>query len=58
VADCTRITSMAPAQGFEVHDRESREGEFRSTANGRDRVEVELYCDGGVPRLVVTRDDD
>ncbi|XVV09511.1 hypothetical protein ACQP2X_32275 [Actinoplanes sp. CA-131856] len=54
VADCTRIISMAPAQGFTVHDRDQREGEFR---NGHDRIEVELRCVNGAPQLEITRDD-
>ncbi|XVU22306.1 hypothetical protein ACQPZJ_34230 [Actinoplanes sp. CA-054009] len=54
VADCDRIISMAPAQGFSIHDRDQREGEFR---NGHDRIEVELHCVNGAPQLEVTKDD-
>ncbi|SNY73919.1 hypothetical protein [Paractinoplanes atraurantiacus] len=53
VAACDRIISMAPAQGWAVHDQDQREGEFR---NGRDRVEVELSCVNGAPRLEVSND--
>ena len=58
VADCDRILSMAPAVGYEVHEKEDREGEFRNVRDGNDRIEVELACVGGEPRLEVTRDDD
>ncbi|MEV4352022.1 hypothetical protein AB0J83_46810 [Actinoplanes sp. NPDC049596] len=54
VADCAGIISMAPAQGFTVHDQDAREGEFR---HGRDRIEVEVRCENGTPRLDVTNDD-
>ncbi|MEU8818543.1 hypothetical protein [Actinoplanes sp. NPDC048796] len=53
VAACDRIISMAPAQGWAVHDQDQREGEFR---NGRDRLEVELSCVNGAPRLEVAND--
>jgi hypothetical protein len=57
VADCRRIISMSPAQGFEVHEQDDDEGEFRAV-RGRDRVKVELTgCDQGQPELRV-RDDD
>ena len=57
VADCDRILSMAPALGYEVHEQEGREGEFRNVRDGKDRLEVELRCAGGVPQLTVTDDD-
>ena len=58
VADCDRILSMAPAVGYEIHETEEREGEFRDVRDGNDRIEVELACAGGAPQLRVTRDDD
>jgi hypothetical protein len=57
------IVSMAPAQGFAVHERDrgpqddEAEGEFRSTADGNDRIEVEVRCAGGVPALTARADD-
>jgi hypothetical protein len=57
------IVSMAPAQGFAVHERDrgpqddEAEGEFRSTADGHDRIEVEVRCTGGVPALTARADD-
>ncbi|BEL08544.1 hypothetical protein Q0Z83_067350 [Actinoplanes sichuanensis] len=57
VAECGRILSMSPGQGFEVHEQDDDEGEFRAF-RGRDRVKVELTgCVDGVPQLRV-RDDD
>jgi hypothetical protein len=57
VAECGRILSLSPAQGFEVHEQDDDEGEFRSV-RGRDRVRVELTgCDRGTPRLRVRNDD-
>jgi hypothetical protein len=57
VADCRRILSLSPAQGFEVHDQKADEGEFR-TVGGHRKVEVELTgCDRGMPRIAVTIDD-
>lgn len=57
VADCERIISMSPAQGFELHEQDDDEGEFRAV-QGRDRVKVELTgCDQGLPRLRVRNDD-
>lgn len=57
VADCQGILSMAPAQGFAVHEQEDDEGEFRSADDDTDRVEVELTCVGGVPELHVSDGD-
>ncbi|GIE31819.1 hypothetical protein Ait01nite_048640 [Actinoplanes italicus] len=57
VADCRRILSLSPAQGFEVHDQKADEGEFRAVGGHR-KVEVELTgCDRGMPRIAVTVDD-
>jgi hypothetical protein len=57
VADCRRILSMSPAQGFEVHDQKADEGEFRAVGGHR-KVEVELTgCDRGMPRIGVVIDD-
>jgi hypothetical protein len=51
VADCTGIQSMAPAQGFAVHEQGEREGEFRGVRANHDRVKVELSCVNEVPDL-------
>jgi uncharacterized protein (DUF58 family) len=57
VADCRGIVTMSPAQGFEVHEQDDDEGEFRAV-RGRDRVKVELTgCDRGTPRLRIRWDD-
>lgn len=57
VADCRRILSLSPAQGFEVHEQKADEGEFRAVGGHR-KVEVELAgCDRGTPRIDVTVDD-
>ena len=45
--DCDHIISMAPAQGFAVHEQSDREGEFRSFSDNHRRVKVELICGGG-----------
>jgi len=57
VADCAGILSMAPAQGFAVHEQEDDEGEFRSVDDNDDRVKVELSCAAGVPQLRVREED-
>ncbi|WP_309238402.1 hypothetical protein [Actinoplanes aureus] len=57
VADCERILSMAPAQGFAVHEQDDDEGEFRSVDNPKDRVDVDLTCVDGVPELRVQTED-
>jgi hypothetical protein len=57
VADCDGISSMSPADGFQVHERQSREGEFRSVRDNHDRVKVKLTCVNGIPH-VDERDDD
>lgn len=55
VADCERIVSMSPAQGFAVHDQDD-DGEFRQV-RGEVTVEVELTgCDQGTPRLAVSEE--
>ncbi|GIF06645.1 hypothetical protein [Actinoplanes siamensis] len=51
VADCRKIVSMSPAQGFAVHEQSAQEGEFRSVRDGHDRVRVKLACVGGTPRI-------
>jgi hypothetical protein len=58
VADCDGISSMAPAQGFAVHEQRTREGEFRSVRDHHVRVKVTLTCSGGVPQLSIRGDDD
>ncbi|GIF19587.1 hypothetical protein BJ973_006633 [Actinoplanes tereljensis] len=50
---CERIESMAPAQGWSVHEQNAREGEFRGNRDNHDRVKVELSCAGGQPQLRV-----
>ncbi len=57
VADCDGISSMSPADGFQVHERQAREGEFRSVRDNHDRVKVRLTCVNGTPH-VDERDDD
>ncbi|GAA4588135.1 hypothetical protein BJY16_008458 [Actinoplanes octamycinicus] len=51
VADCGGIISMAPAQGFAVHEQRGREGEFRSVRDNHVRVKVRVTCAAGVPAL-------
>ncbi len=58
------IVSMAPAQGWAVHERDAgpqteAAGEFRGTAANHDRVKVDVRCDAGVPVLTARdeRDD-
>ncbi len=52
------IVSMVPAQGFEVHERDGDEGEFRSTGDNHDRVKVDVSCAGSGKPVVSARDDD
>jgi hypothetical protein len=47
------IVSMAPAQGFSVHERDGDEGEFRGVRDDHDRVKVEVTCRGGTPSAEV-----
>ena len=42
-----RLVSMTPAQGFEVHERGTDEGEFRSYRDNHDRVKIDVNCDAG-----------
>jgi hypothetical protein len=51
VASCERIETMAPAQGFAIHEQSDREGEFRGVSDNHDRVKVELSCANGTPHL-------
>ena len=51
------VVSMSPRQGYEVHDQDNDEGEFRGRDDGHDRVKFEIVCRGGVPALVQERDD-
>lgn len=56
-----RIVSMAPVQGFTVHEQGDDEGEFRGVADDHDRVKVDVRCEGGTSQLTYeheTRDDD
>jgi hypothetical protein len=57
VVSCERIESMAPAQGYSVHEQDDREGEFRGVRDDHDRVKVELSCAGGVPQLRVRAEE-
>jgi hypothetical protein len=56
VARCTggrpELVSMSPRQGYEVHDQDDDEGEFRGRGDGDDRVTFEIVCAGGGPALV------
>jgi hypothetical protein len=53
------IVSMTPAQGFEVHERDGNEGEFRSTSDNHDRVKIDLSCAGpGKPVVSVVNEGD
>ena len=51
------VVSMSPRQGYEVHDQDSDEGEFRGRDDGHDRVKFEIVCRGGQPALVVDGED-
>ncbi|WP_239164049.1 hypothetical protein [Actinoplanes palleronii] len=51
VADCDKITSMAPAQGYEVHEQSAREGEFRGLRDNHVRIKVQLTCAAGTPQI-------
>lgn len=57
VADCDGISSMAPAQGFQIHEQGRREGEFRSVRDNHVRVKVKLTCVNGVPQVNERGDD-
>ena len=52
------IVSMTPAQGFEVHERDGDEGEFRSTGDNHDRVKIDVSCAGSGRPVVSVRDED
>ena len=51
MATCAGITAMSPAQGFQVHEQNAREGEFRGIRDNHNRVKVELTCPNGTPEL-------
>ena len=53
VADCGRILSMAPAQGWSVAEQDADEGEFQLVGDPAVTVEVELTCLAGQPQLAV-----
>jgi hypothetical protein len=55
---CERIISMAPAQGFQVHEQSENEGEFRGISDNHDRVKVELTCTNGQPDLRIRDEGD
>jgi hypothetical protein len=46
------LVSMSPRQGYEVHDQDDNEGEFRSRGDNHDRVKFEIVCRDGVPTLI------
>jgi hypothetical protein len=56
VATCEKITAMSPAQGFQVHEQNAAEGEFRGIRDNHNRVKVQLTCPNGRPELR-TRDE-
>ncbi len=59
VADCRRILSMSPAQGFTLHEQDDDEGEFRDVRDEHHRVKVDLNdCVDGVPQLEITVETD
>jgi hypothetical protein len=43
--------TMAPAQGYTVHENRGPEGEFRSTSDNHDRVKIRVSCAGDVPQI-------
>jgi hypothetical protein len=56
-----RLIQMSPAPGFEVHDRDDDEGEFRSVSDNHDRIKISLDCDAdgrAVINAAQERDDD
>jgi hypothetical protein len=57
VADCTRIISMAPAQGWSVTEQDDDEGEFRSVDNPNVGIEIDLECKNGQPEIRVSPAD-
>jgi hypothetical protein len=58
VATCAQILTMAPAQGFAIHEQDEREGEFRGVGDDHDRIKVELSCAAGSPELRIRSEDD
>jgi hypothetical protein len=53
-----QVVSMSPRQGYEVHDQDDAEGEFRGRGDDDDdRVKFEIVCRGGGPVLVQERED-
>ncbi|MEU4689487.1 hypothetical protein [Actinoplanes sp. NPDC023714] len=57
VADCTRIISMAPAQGWSIGEQDDDEGEFRSVDNPAVILDVDLECVNGQPEILVSPGD-
>jgi hypothetical protein len=50
------IVAMSPAQGFAVHEKDQgpqddAEGEFRGSADDRDRVKISVTCADGRPSV-------
>ena len=66
VVRCTgnlaEIVTMSPAAGFRVHEKDrgpqqKAEGEFRSSSDNHDRVDVDVTCAGGTPDVSWSNDD-
>ncbi|AGL15567.1 hypothetical protein [Actinoplanes sp. N902-109] len=51
------IVSMSPRQGWSVHEQRRTEGEFRSSTDNHNRVELAVSCAGAQPRLAVENRD-
>lgn len=56
-ADCARILSMAPAQGWSVAEQDDDEGEFRSVDDPSVGLEVDVECVNGQPEITVAPAD-
>ncbi|WP_127551903.1 hypothetical protein [Actinoplanes sp. OR16] len=57
VADCARIISMAPAQGWSIGEQDADEGEFRSVGDPAVVLDVDLECVNGAPQILVSPGD-
>jgi hypothetical protein len=47
------IVTMTAAIGFNVHEKQGAEGEFRSSSDNHDRVKIRVSCAGGSPSISV-----
>ena len=47
VGGSAEIVTMTAAIGFNVHEKEGAEGEFRSSSDNHDRVKIRVSCAGG-----------